>query len=133
MNYFAYASNLSKKQMLERCAGSKPRFSATLPNYKLIFTEWSRQWRGGTASIVRYTGEKVPGAVYEVPEHCWSILDKYEGYPASANRLKVIVFNEDGNAVEAVTYIRTGKLEDAPPSKEYIATIQQGYRDWGIF
>ena len=44
MYYFAYASSLSKKQMLERCPDSNPLFRATLPNYKLIFTGWSRKW-----------------------------------------------------------------------------------------
>ncbi|MDD5127770.1 MAG: gamma-glutamylcyclotransferase [Dehalococcoidales bacterium] len=129
MNYFAYASNLSKKQMQERCPGSKPRATAVLPNYKLVFGGWSRQWRGGTASIIRAQGGKVPGAVYEVTEEC---LKRLDGYEVGYHRLKVIVFDEDGNANEAVTYIRASQVEAAPPSKEYAAVIQQGYREWGI-
>jgi len=50
--YFAYGTNLSKKQMLERCPDSQPVLTATLPNYKLVFVSWSRQWRGGVASIM---------------------------------------------------------------------------------
>ena len=42
MYYFAYGSNLSKKQMLARCPDSKAMFSATLPNYQLLFAGWSR-------------------------------------------------------------------------------------------
>lgn len=129
MNYFAYAINLNKKQMQERCTGSKPRFSAILPNYKLVFGGWSRQWRGGVASILRYQGGKVPGAVYEVTEDCLRRLDAYE---AGYNRLKVIVFDEDGTAIEAVTHIRSVLVEEASPSKEYAAIIHQGYREWGI-
>ncbi|MDD4859297.1 MAG: gamma-glutamylcyclotransferase [Dehalococcoidales bacterium] len=129
MNYFAYASNLSKKQMHERCPGSKPRFTAILPNYKLVFGGWSRQWRGGTASLIRFQGGKIPGAVYEVTEDC---LKRLDGYEAGYNRLKVIVFDEDGNAVEAITYVRSTQVEAALPSKEYAAIMQQGYREWGI-
>ncbi len=132
MYYFAYASNLNKKQMLERCPESRPRFDAVLPNYKLVFVGWARQWRGGTATIKRYTGDKVPGAVYEVTERDLRRLDGYEGYPGSAAKLNVTVFNEDDRAIRAVTYMKSGQLEETPPSKEYIATIQQGYRDWGI-
>ena len=129
MYYFAYASNLSRKQMQERCLDSKPMFSAVLPNYKLVFAGWSRQWRGGIASIKSFRGEKVPGAIYEVTEGCLRRLDKHEvGY----NRFKVTVFNEDGEPVEAVTYIKSGQLEETLPSKEYFALIQQGYRDWEI-
>ena len=132
MYYFAYASNLNRKQMRERCPESKPMFVATLPNYKLVFAGWSRQWRGGKASIKLFRGERVSGAVYEVSERDLSRLDRYEGCPGNYNRLKVTVFDEDGRSVEAVTYIKSGQLEETPPSKEYLAVIQQGYRDWEI-
>ena len=129
MYYFAYGSNLSRKQMQERCPDSKPRFIATLPNYKLVFTGWSRQWRGGVASIKMFRGERVPGAIYEVAEECLRRLDKYGvGY----SRFKVTVFDEDSEPIEAITYIKSGQLEETPPSMEYVALIQQGYRDWEI-
>ena len=129
MYYFAYASNLNRKQMLERCPDSKPEFIATLPNYKLVFVGWSRQWRGGVASIRHFGGEKVIGAIYEVSEQCLRQLDKYE---SSYNRLKVTVFNEDGEAIQAITYIKAGQSEETQPSEEYLSIIQQGYRDWEI-
>jgi hypothetical protein len=129
MLYFAYASNLNKKQMRERCPDSKPRFTATLPNYKLVFLGWSREWRGGKASIRIFRGEKVLGAIYDVSEQCLRQLDKYE---SSYDRLKVTVFTETGGAIPAVTYIKTGQVEETKPSPEYLAIIQQGYRDWGI-
>jgi gamma-glutamylcyclotransferase (GGCT)/AIG2-like uncharacterized protein YtfP len=129
MLYFAYASNLNKKQMRERCPDSKPKVTATLPNYKLVFLGWSREWRGGKASIRPFRGEKVLGAIYDVSEQCLRQLDKYE---SSYDRLKVTVFTETGGAIPAVTYIKTGQVEETKPSPEYLAIIQQGYRDWGI-
>ena len=132
MYYFAYASNLNRQQMRERCPECKPMFVATLPNYKLVFAGWSRQWRGGKASIQRFGGEKVIGAVYEVSARDLSRLDKYEGCPGDYQRLKVTVFDEDGGPVEAVTYIKSGQLDETQPSKEYLAVVQQGYKDWRI-
>jgi len=132
MYYFAYGSNLNHKQMLERCPDSKPKFIAALPNYKLVFVGWSRQWRGGVASIRRFSGERVPGAIYEVSDRDLKRLDSYEGYPGNYDRLNVTVFNEDGESIKTVTYIKSGQSEEAQPSKEYLALIQQGYRDWGI-
>ena len=130
MYYFAYASNLNKKQMLERCPDSNPKSIATLPNYKLVFAGWSRQWRGGTASIKSFRGERVRGAIYEMTEGCLRRLDKYEvGYA----RLKVTVFDGDNEPIEAITYVKSGQLEETQPSKEYLAVIQQGYRDWRLF
>ncbi len=133
MNYFAYASNLNKKQMQERAPESKPMFMATLPNYKLLFTGWSRQWKGGVATILLSRGDKVRGAIYEISDKDLRRLDNYEGYPHSYSRINVTVFDEDSTAVEAVTYIRKQRLDDSQPSKEYLAVIQQGYRDWGLF
>ncbi len=127
--YFAYASNLNKKQMRERCPDSKSLYKATLPNYKLIFADWSRQLKGGKATIVLFRGEKVLGAVYEVSDQCMNRLDKYE---TSYNRIKVNVFDEDGDSVEAITYIKSGQPQEAKPSQEYLSVIQQGYKDWGI-
>lgn len=130
MYYFAYGSNLNKKQMLERCPESKPIFIATLPNYKLVFVGWSRQWRGGVASIKPFRGEKVLGAIYEVSDKDWKRLDSYEGSPGNYSRFNITVFDEDGEPIKAITYIKSGQFEETPPSKEYLSIIQQGYRDW---
>ncbi|MBA7471743.1 hypothetical protein ES707_07053 [subsurface metagenome] len=132
MYYFAYGSNLNQRQMLERCPDSEPKFIATLPNYKLVFVGWSRQWRGGVASIRPFRGERVPGAIYEVSDRNLRRLDSYEGYPRSYTRLNVTVFDEGGEPIKAITYIKSGQSDEAQPSKEYLALIQQGYRDWGI-
>ncbi len=105
-------------------------FIARLPNYKLVFAGWSRQRRGGVASIKPFRGERVLGAIYEVSEQCLRRLDKYE---SSYNRMNVTVFDEDGDPIDAITYIKSQQSEETPPSKEYLAVIQQGYRDWRIF
>jgi hypothetical protein len=127
--YFAYALDLNKKHMLARCPESKPGFSAVLPNYKLIFTGWARAWKGGLATIKAFRGERVKGAVYEVTDACLRQLDKQEvGYA----RLNVTVYDEDDRAIPAVTYIKSGQLEEGLPSKEYAEIMRQGYRDWRI-
>ncbi len=115
--------------MLERCPDSKPKLMVTLPNYKLIFAGWSRKRRGGVATIKRFGGGKVLGGIYDVSEQCLRQLDRYEeGY----DRLKVTVFTEVDEPIEAITYIKSGQLEETQPSKEYLAIIQQGFRDWGL-
>lgn len=92
--------------MLERCLDSKPMFLAILHHYKLVFVYASRKWRGGVASIKRFRGERVIGAVYEISEQNLRQLDIYEGYPNAYDRVKIKVIGEDGKPVEAVTYIK---------------------------
>jgi len=127
--YFAYASNLNQQQMRERCPDGKPKFVAVLPNYKLVFTGWSRAWHGAMANLKPYRGEKVRGALYEVSEAGMRRLEQYDvGY----SRLSVTVFDEDNQPHPAVTLIKTGQMEESLPSKEYAAVIKQGQRDWAI-
>lgn len=129
MYYFAYASNLNKKQMQERDPEARPRFKATLPNYKLVFTGWSRQLRGGCANLRSSRGDRVRGAVYEVSDTGMRRLEKHE---AGYTRLNVTVFDEDNEPHEAVTFINSAQRDDSVPSREYAEVIRQGYKDWGI-
>lgn len=130
MFYFAYGATINKKYMAERCPEAKARYIAALPNYKLMFTNWSRQWKGGTATIKRFTGGRVPGALYEVSEQCLRQLDRIE---EGAQRVKVLVFGEVGETpIEAITYARTGQITEAEPSMEYIRLMKQGYNEWGV-
>jgi gamma-glutamylcyclotransferase len=131
MYYFAYASNLNRKQMAERCPDSKPIVAATLHHYKLVFTGWSREWRGSVASIRPIRGEKVRGAIYQVTEECLKRLDRAKG--SDYRRLNVIVNNEDNEPMEAVTYINQKVTPESKPSPQYLAVIQQGYKDWRLF
>ena len=132
MYYFAYASNLNKKQMKERCPAAKPVSIVILHHYKLAFSNWSRKWRGGVATIQPFRGERVLGAIYELSEEDLRRLDKYQGAPDLYTRVNVGVNDDFGGLIEAVTYVRTGRADEAQPSKEYVAVIKQGYRDWGI-
>lgn len=117
--------------MAERAPDSKPGFIATLPNFKLTFT--ARPGRqDGAASITPHRGEKVIGAVYEISERDLKRLDGHEGYPVIYDRRKVTVWTETNEPIEAITYIKIDQSRALPPSPEYLAVIQQGYRDWQI-
>jgi gamma-glutamylcyclotransferase (GGCT)/AIG2-like uncharacterized protein YtfP len=132
MFYFAYGINLSRRQMVALCPDCQPKFSAELPNYKLIFTGWSRQWHGGLVSIRSSRGDKVLGGIYEITEADLAKLDRHEEYPKNYNRLEVTVYRDSGEQIKAVTYIKTLQSEETKPSVEYVKIIQQGYHDWGL-
>ncbi len=132
MKYFAYGSNLNLRQMLQRCPSARRLHSARLPNYRLLFTAGSRGQSGGTATIRLQHGEQVLGGVYEIDEQCLRALDRHEGYPVTYDRMNVIVFDDFGEAVEAVTYFKQGRGVEQQPAPAYLQLIQQGYRDWGL-
>lgn len=132
MYYFAYGSNLNRKQMMERCPQNQPKLTATLHHYKLVFVGWSRKWRGGVAGIKPWRGERVLGAIYDISESDLKRLDKYEGYPDTYERINIIVNSENGEPLEAFAYIKKRQSEETKPSPEYLSTLQQDYRDWGL-
>jgi gamma-glutamylcyclotransferase len=132
MYYFAYASNMSRKQMAERCPEAKAKAVATLPNFMLVFTGYSRLRKGALASIKGSKGDKVIGGVYEIGEAGLRKLDKCENYPVDYKHLDVRVYTDSGETYDAVTFIKARQEEEGQPSAEYRAIIQQGYRDWGI-
>lgn len=130
--YFAYSLDLDRGVMKERAPESRPRVTATLPNFRLVFYGWSRQWRGGTATIRASRGDKVAGGVYEISERDLRRLDALEGYPRDCNRINVTVFSEDDEPLKAITYLKAGHFEETKASPEYLAILQRAYRDWGI-
>lgn len=132
MDYFAYGVNLNREQMRKCCPGAKPKFTAVLPNYKLIFSGWSRTWHGGTVSIKPYRGERVAGAVYDITEKDIQKLDRYEGCPSISERISVLLIKEDGEAVKAFTYAKRNQSDESKPAPEYMAIIRKGYRDWEL-
>jgi gamma-glutamylcyclotransferase (GGCT)/AIG2-like uncharacterized protein YtfP len=117
--------------MSQRAPESKPKCIATLPNFKLVFAA-SQNLGYGVATIRPFKGEKVIGAVYEISDKDLKLLDRYEGYPTTYDRRKVIVFTETNDPVEAITYIKNDQSHLAPPAKEYLEIMRQGYRDWQI-
>ena len=69
MLYFAFGSNLNKKQMKRRCRDSKYIGCYTLKNYKLCFRNDNYAGNvidGGVADIQKSKNSKVLGAIYRI-------------------------------------------------------------------
>jgi len=128
--YFAYASNLNRKQIAEHAPGIKARYSAVLPNHKLVFSGWSRTWHGAIANIQHSNGDKVQGGLYEVSDQDMERLARYEGPEYTI--AKVSVFRDTGEKIDAVTFVQKQRKDESKPSAEYLAAIKQGYMDWSL-
>lgn len=132
MFYFAYGILLDRSRMNACCPMAKPRFSASLPNFQLVFTGWSREWHSATATIKRAGREKVLGGVYEISESDLVKLDREQGYPAISDRIKVMVFRDTGETIEAFTHMLKHQEKAEKPTNDYLKVIQRGYIDWGL-
>ena len=125
MLYFAYGSNLNHERMQSRCRDSKYIKNIFLEGYKLSFCAVSRSY--GVANIVKKTGSKVPGGLWEVSESDEKELDVYEGYPTLYTK---DFFNLNGERV--MFYIMKRRYSFKPPPRSYVDTIRQGYVDCNL-
>ncbi len=122
--YFAYGSCMSLKD-LARTVDAKLLGPATLNDYRLAFTKYSKGRQGGVADVIPAAGDYVEGVLFEVDD--FQELDKREGAPKFYQRTLVEVVPVNSNPVSVTTYTVVKKsTKDIKPSKEYLRIILDG-------
>ena len=129
MLYFAFGSNLHKKQMKRRCKDSKYIGCYTLKNYKLCFrtgnyTKGSLE--GGVADVKKKKNHKVLGAIYKISKRDEKRLDIYEDFPFLYVKKYFKILGK-----KVMFYYMPNKTKHISPSKRYLNIIIQGYKDCG--
>ena len=130
MLYFAFGSNLNKKQMKRRCRDSKYIGCYTLKNYKLCFRNDNYAGNvidGGVADIQKSKNSKVLGAIYRISKKDEKKLDVYEDFPYLYIKKYFKLYGKK----KVMFYYMPKKTKHVPPSKRYLNIIIQGYRDCG--
>ena len=122
MFYFAYGSNLNRKQMKRRCKDSCFIKKITLKNYILTFRS-----KYGAADIEKKKGKNVYGALYNISKSDERRLDIYEEYPTLYTKM---YFKNNNKLI--MTYLMGKKTKRTTPTFQYFGTIKQGYTDCGI-
>jgi gamma-glutamylcyclotransferase (GGCT)/AIG2-like uncharacterized protein YtfP len=120
---FAYASNLNREHMIERCATAEVLGTATLTDHRLVF-------RHG-ADLEPHAGAVALGAVWRLTPADMVALDHYEGFPSLYRKDYRHVQLAGGDAVEVMLY-RMNRDGYAPPPADYLQVIREGYRDFGL-
>lgn len=125
MLYFAYGSNLHRAAMLARCPAALPLGRARLPDHALVFRTW--------ADVTPAPGRAVVGGLWRITPACAAALDEYEDVAGGLYRRWILPIEPEGETLptDALVY-RMMATHEAPPEPEYLATVLQGYRDFGI-
>ena len=129
MKYFAYGSNMDPEQMKERKVNFSKRERAILKGWRLEFNKVaSRNPKEGYANIVPDVEGVVEGVLYEIQDSDLKKLDECEGYPNHYYKIKVKVELDNGQKVEAITYIaQADKVKSGlKPTKEYLNHLLKG-------
>lgn len=116
MQYFAYGSNMNVSQTQQRCPGITRIGTFQLEGFRLVFNYH--------ADIVPTKGCIVHGGLWNITEDHEVALDMYEGYPTYYGK-----YYEDN----VMFYrMREAAENSEPPSKWYLKTIIQGYKDFRL-
>lgn len=116
--YFAYGANLNRDSMRWRCPRARPLRAVYLRDWQLAFSTH--------ATIRPRTGAQVAGALWQITDQCEESLDRFEGYPTYYHKQYITIDGE-----EVMVYVMNSSGPQAP-SAGYLATIAEGYDDWGL-
>lgn len=131
--YVAYGSNLNVEQMKYRCPTAKVYGKGMLKGYRLLF-KGSRD--NAYLTIESKEDGKVPVVIWDIKPNDEIALDRYEGYLSFYYKEDIEVELETGGVITAMVYIMTKKMKDRIrlnlPSRSYLATVKEGYKDFGF-
>lgn len=131
--YLAYGSNLNVEQMKYRCPKAIPVGRYELKDYQLLF-KGSKS--GSYLTIERCEGSVVPIGVWKVEDSDEKRLDAYEGYPSFYYKKELeIEFTSLRNLkvhAKVFVYIMHEERIIGIPSKTYVQTCLEGYRNFGF-
>jgi len=126
--YFAYGSNLSKRDMARRAPDAVEGGTARLPGWKLTFR--------GVADVVPAEGRAVEGAIWWISAKDMLELDRYEGVPSFYERRYLEVEKADGSKQKALVYVMTPDdgwgHRPGLPSPGYFSTVAEGFYEWDL-
>lgn len=136
--YFAYGSNMSRRQMRARCPDHECLGKAVLLGHALCFPRSSPIRNCGVAGLAETPGAEVWGVVYRLHDEDLSALDRREGYnpadPWHVNRYnrQTIRVRMDDREVDCFVYLARPEPGEHVPSADYLAAIIEGAEENGL-
>ena len=132
--YFAYGSNMNPARLVDgrlRREGVDigRRVGGRLDGWQLTFDKIARSPQGsGAGNIVIAPGGRVHGTLNEMPEAGLKVLDVWEGVAGGhyKRRMVSVVRSDDGETVEAVTYVALKTAAGLRPTRDYLGHLLAG-------
>lgn len=120
----AFGSNLSKKQMRQRCPSARPLGKFMMTSARLVFR--------GVADLEFAPGEQTPCGLWAINQDDERSLDIYEGISSGVYfKSEEIRLEYAGRRRRALIYCMNSD-GIYPPSQTYANTIRKGYKDFGL-
>ena len=126
MLYVAYGSNMNRRQMARRCPKARPLGGIWLQGWRLVMK--------CVADIEPDPQAVTPAALWEITRSCERALDTYEGFPHLYIKERLPIALPNGRRAKPMAYVMSGprQRDYGPASNGYLASIADGYRDFGF-
>ncbi|MCP1335225.1 gamma-glutamylcyclotransferase family protein [Futiania mangrovi] len=125
--YFAYGSNLLRRQMAERCPAARGLTVARLEGWRFLINE------RGVATIAPADGQTVIGALWELTGACEAALDRFEGVADGKYEKRIVpVIADSGTRHDALTYVDLRRTHGKPYPGYLDTRVLPGAREWGL-
>lgn len=128
--YYAYGSNMDKKQMEDRKIEFVPeRLRGLLKNWQLVFNKKRQSDGAGVGNIIPKDDSLVEGIIYKINRESVKLLDKAEGTRTGHYfRWYLEVESDDNKFLMCVMYIANPErvVEGLKPTKEYLSHYLAG-------
>ena len=126
MLYIAYGSNMNRRQMARRCPKARPLAAIWLTGWRLVMKR--------VADIEPDPHALTPAALWEITRSCERALDAYEGFPHLYIKERISMALPNGRRAKPMAYVMSGprQRDYGPASDGYLASIADGYRDFGF-
>jgi len=133
MLYFSYGSFLDSRTLKRHCPNAKFVSKAVLPNFKVQFNFYSKNYGGGVTGVEPAPGKLARGVVYDVPPEEMGYLDAVEAVPEGLYyRQRVLVIDEEGGLLQADTYRTTDPKGPFKPTRKYLQLMINGAKEHGL-
>jgi len=123
--YFAYGSNMSSKQMAQRCPQSRRLGPALLTGWCWFIAA------DGYASVRPNVQSSVEGVMYDVSSSDEAALDLYEEVSIGAYTKSKLPVEHNHQIVTALVYTNTA-IGEGQANAEYSSTLIEGASDAGL-
>jgi gamma-glutamylcyclotransferase (GGCT)/AIG2-like uncharacterized protein YtfP len=139
--YFGYGSNLNEEDWnrgKKRTAWDKtilPIETAYLLDYAPVYHYYSSTRKGGALDVIQTRGARTPGVLFEIQEGELRTLNRKEGAPNAYHQERVHVQTNNGDIIEALTYIVNDDRREnhfVQPTTEYIQVVREGLVRFGL-
>ena len=133
MYYFAYGSNMSLVRLKERVPSAELLGCCSLRRHDLRFHKISKDGSGKCDAFFTSNREDIIyGALFRIDASEKPNLDKAEGLGYGYTEKLVTVIDDNGNSVEAITYIAAKIDETLRPYSWYVNHVLVGAKETSL-